>query len=111
IGCIVDLAALRRMIKAVAPKSGDEATSGELLRRPSAAASGKPLVLVIHDDITSARLIERILDRQYTVVMTMDERSAMAECKSRAFAAVLCETRIRDGSGVALYRTVADFDP
>src|ERR1043165_1207082 len=69
------------------------------------------MALVVDDDVTIARLLEKILSQKYAVVVVNDGVSAIEQCRKVNFAAVFCDLKMPPVSGPDVYRTVRAAAP
>jgi CheY-like chemotaxis protein len=69
------------------------------------------MVLVVDDDVTIAKLLEKILSSKYSVIAVNDGAAAIEQCKKVNFAAVFCDLKMPNVSGPDVYRTVRALSP
>ncbi|MDB4933448.1 MAG: sensor histidine kinase/response regulator [Labilithrix sp.] len=81
--------------------------------REHAAVSTKRCVLVVDDEPMICKLANRILSREFDVVIASSAAEALAaiEKKSPPFDAVLCDIRMPGGSGLDLWANVRERWP
>lgn len=106
-----DLKPLTRTIVRLAPHASAFVTMPTTEHRaPAISDEGKPMVLVVDDDETIARLLTKILETRYAVITRNDGAAAIEECRQHSFAGVFCDLKMPNVSGADVYRAVAQFD-
>jgi PAS domain S-box-containing protein len=96
------------LFEVVLPVASDERSERD---EPSFAASDRRRVLVIDDEAPLARALARKLSEEYDVEIACTAAEARAVLAERSFDVVICDLRMPDQSGPAIYEFVRARSP